>query len=88
MSARMTVLGATHNGVTNLIVLMNFLRPQGVNMEAQPVTVTSGDYSVWIWIILAGLLFLGALVGVGALALINATGQAQLPTASQSVPPR
>ena len=57
-------------------------------MEAQPVPVTSGDYSVWIWIILVGLLFLGALVGVGALALINATGQAQLPTASQSVPPR
>jgi hypothetical protein len=57
-------------------------------MEAQPVPVTSGDYSVWIWIILAGLLFLGALVGVGALALINATGQAQLPAASQSVPPQ
>ena len=57
-------------------------------MEAQPVPVTSGDYSVWIWIILAGLLFLGALVGVGALALINATGQAQLPAASQSVPLR
>ena len=57
-------------------------------MEAQPVPVTSGDYSVWIWIILVGLLLLGALVGVGALALINATGQAQLPAASQPVPPR
>ena len=57
-------------------------------MEAQSVSVTSGDYSVWIWIILVGLLLLGALVGVGALALINATGQAQLPAASQSVPPR
>jgi hypothetical protein len=57
-------------------------------MEAQPVPVTSGDYSVWIWIILVGLLFLGALVGVGALALINATRQAQLPAASQSVSPR
>ncbi len=57
-------------------------------MEAQPVSVTSGDYSVWIWIILVGLLFLGALVGVGALALINATRQAQLPAASQSVSPR
>lgn len=57
-------------------------------MEAQPVSVTSGDYSVWIWIILAVLLFVGALVGVGALALINATERAQLPAASQAAPPR
>jgi hypothetical protein len=88
MSARMTVLGAVHNVIPNLIVLMNFLRHKGVKMEAQSVSVTSGDYSVWIWIILVGLLLLGALVGVGALALINATGQAQLPAASQPVPPR
>lgn len=48
--------------------------------------IASAESSVWVWIILAGLLVFGALIGVGSLALINATQQAQLPTGSQTVP--
>ena len=39
-----------------------------------------------VWIILAVLLIVGALTGVGALKLITAVQEPQLPTGNQSAP--
>ena len=56
-------------------------------MENQSLSGTSSaDNNIWIWIILAMLLVLGALTGIGALSLITATQQPQLPTGNQSAP--
>jgi hypothetical protein len=58
-------------------------------METQPISrISSSDHSVWIWVILAGILVLSTLVGVGALTLINATSQAQLQTGTPAAPAR
>jgi hypothetical protein len=56
-------------------------------MENQPHPGTSSsEHTIWIWIITGALIVLAALIGVGALALMNATQQQQLPTGSQTVP--
>lgn len=56
-------------------------------METQRMPLSSSDQGAWTWIILAGLLVIGGLVGVGSLTLINATinaaQQAQTPAVSQ-----
>jgi hypothetical protein len=58
-------------------------------MENQPsVRIPSSESNAWTWIILAVLLVLGALIGVGLLALTNFTQQSQMPTGSQTVPGR
>ena len=58
-------------------------------MQSQPLSgASSADNNVWIWIILAALLFLGTVVGVGALMLVNANQQTQLPTGTQTTPTR
>ena len=74
---------------TNLIILMEFLRPQrSENGSSISLCHLWGLQRLDLDQFVVGLLLLAALVGVGALALINATGQAQLPAASQPVPPR
>jgi hypothetical protein len=57
-------------------------------MQDQRPSGTSADNTIWIWIILAGLLILAALLAIGSLAVINWNQQLQLPTGSQSTPAR
>jgi flagellar basal body-associated protein FliL len=47
---------------------------------------SSGDYSFSIWIILAAILIVSTVVGIGSISLLNSHQQGQLPTGSQSVP--
>ena len=47
---------------------------------------SSADSDIWTWIILAALLVLATLTAVGALALIHASQQGELPTGNQSLP--
>lgn len=54
-------------------------------MDTQPLSGTS-DNSVWI--ITIALLVLGALIGVGSLALFDANTRAQIPAAPQAAPTR
>ena len=56
-------------------------------MNNQPASGTSSsDINVWTWILLAVILLLSAIVAVGALGIVNANSQMQMPTGSQSVP--
>jgi flagellar basal body-associated protein FliL len=56
-------------------------------MENETLAQTSsGDYSFSIWIILAVILIVGTIVGIGSISLLDSHQQGQLPTGSQSVP--
>ncbi|HYI96639.1 MAG TPA: hypothetical protein VEX68_24065 [Bryobacteraceae bacterium] len=55
-------------------------------MENQSLHHPSADSGTAVWVILAALLIVGALTGVGALKLITAVQQPQLPTGNQSAP--
>ena len=55
-------------------------------MSDQHSGAASAEHSIWIWVIFVGLLLLGALIAMGALAIVNANQMTQLPTGSQSVP--
>ena len=46
------------------------------------------ESNTWTWIFLVVLLVVGAITAVGALALINAAQQTELPTGSQTLPTR
>jgi hypothetical protein len=60
---------------------------EGDDVNEQPVKGTpSAEIDIWVWIVTGGLLVLGLIVGVGALALMDLNQQQQLPTGSQSVP--
>jgi hypothetical protein len=47
---------------------------------------SSADTDAWTWIILAGLLVLGVLIGAGSMAITSINQQAQTATGSQTVP--
>ena len=55
-------------------------------MENQSLHHASAESGIWVWIILAALLIVGALTGVGALKLITIVQEPQLPTGNQSAP--
>jgi hypothetical protein len=68
---------------------VSLLQEWSLDMGEQPSRrISSADSQVdsWTWIILAGLLLLGALVGVGGLA-ITSMNQAKTAPGSQTVPP-
>jgi amino acid permease len=46
------------------------------------------ESNTWTWIFLVVLLVAGAITAVGALALINAAQQTEVPTGSQTLPSR
>jgi flagellar basal body-associated protein FliL len=50
--------------------------------------VHSSDHSMWIWVVLAILLVVSALVGFGSLTLLGINQQNQQPTGSQAAPAR
>jgi hypothetical protein len=56
-------------------------------MENETLARTSsGDYSFTIWIILAAILIVSIVIGIGSISLLDSHQQGQLPTGSQSVP--
>jgi hypothetical protein len=48
----------------------------------------SSESNIWIWIMLAILLTVSAVVAVGSLALLNLNQQGEVPTGSQTMPSR
>jgi hypothetical protein len=58
-------------------------------MQNDPVSdVPSSRVDAWTWIMLAILLALGVLIGLGGLALTHWNQQMETPTGSQTVPTR
>ena len=58
-------------------------------MKQQEISgARSSDHSASIWIILAGLLVLSALLALGTLTIINANQQSSAPAGAQPAPVR